>query len=402
MSPPSSSISSSEPKLNWRRAALVVLWTVFSLALIDLGVNYAFAYPTDPKVTSVGQLPAYFEYGRSIEGKLDRIVRPDPNQTAPITLAGWYEPLKTEPIGGVAGGPLVSFYGMSHSVRMAQALARTTHVYESRSVGAPGATANWAFGAFLRDHDRKQSKVAVLSVMSLNTPMVTTMTAMTWNSAFPMPYTADRFELARSGLTTMPLPYESFEEFTKLFYDPAAWARTRAQFARYDAYYNSFLFRRSILDHSATVRLVRRAYGLHLEREARARVMDDRGFHAGTEEIQLLNGIVRAFAKQARKDGIVPVIFVVNNYGYGTNLYDALKGTLAACDIPYLSSHTVVSPRDPRGYLPDSHFTDANDNRLSIALEQVIDVQLSRGAPGPQTPSQCPPSAVSASTDNHV
>jgi hypothetical protein len=206
--------------------------------------------------------------------------------------------------------------------------------------------------------------------------MVTTMTAMTWNSAFPMPYTEDRFELAGDGLRLVPLPYESFDSFVRAFYDPHAWSRARAQFKAHDAYYSDLLVRGSALDRSTIVRLMRRAYGLHLERAARARVLDERGFHADTEEIRLLNAIVRDFAAQARRNGIVPVIFVINNYGYGTNLYDALKGTLAACDIPYLSSHTVVSPRDPRGYLPDSHFTDVNDDRLSRALEQVIDSEL--------------------------
>jgi len=390
MNRPSSSISSSERPPTRTRAALLVLWTVIGLALIDVAVNLAFPYPADPKITEVGQLRAYFEYGRSIEGKLARITRPEPDQTAPITLAGWYQPLKAEAVGGAAGGPTVSFYGMSHSVRLAHALARTSHRYQARSVGAPGATANWAFGAFLRDRERGQSKAAVLSIMSINAPMVTTMTAMTWNSAFPMPYTADRFELAGDRLRRVPLPYESFEAYVRAFYDPHEWAVARAEFKKHDAYYSDLLMRRSPLDQSAIVRLIRRAYELHLERQARARVFDNRGIHADSEEIRLLNAIVRAFAEQSRKDGIVPVVFVVNNYGYGTKLYDALKDTLAGCGIPYLSSHTIVSPTDPRGYLPDSHFTDANDDRLSRALEQVIDGELARSEPSRQASIQCP------------
>lgn len=102
-----------------------------------------------------------------------------------------------------------------------------------------------------------------------------------------------------------------------------------------------------------------------------------------------MNGIVRSFAYEARKDGLVPVIFVVNNLGYGTQLYDAVKGSLAACDIPYLSSHTVVSPSDPRGYLPDSHFTDANDDRLGRALEKVIDQQLADKQRNVPVPANC-------------
>lgn len=394
MSQLSSFIFSSERPLTPGRAALALLWTVIGLALIDVGVNFAFRYPSDPKVTSVGQLPAYFEYGRSIEGKLARITRADPNQTAPITLAGWYQPLRAVPIGGPSGAPTVTFYGMSHSVRLARALARTSSKYQARSIGAPGATANWAFGAFLRDRDRSKSKVAVLSVMSMTAPMVTTMTAMTWNSAFPMPYTEDRFELKGDDLRVVRPPFESFPAFIDAFYNPQAWRSARAQFKAHDPYYNGFLFRRSILDHSAIVRLMRRAYGLHLEREDRARVLDDRHFAANSEEIRLLNAIVRSFAAQSRQNGILPVIFIVNNLGYGTQLYDALKQTLVGCDIPYLSSHTIVSPSDPRGYLPDSHFTSVNDDRLARGLEGVIDSQLANRQKRRRVPAQCAATAA--------
>jgi hypothetical protein len=41
-----------------------------------------------------------------------------------------------------------------------------------------------------------------------------------------------------------------------------------------------------------------------------------------------------------------------------------------------------VSPDDPRGYLPDSHFTDAVDQRLAHALEQVIEAAELNPKPG--------------------
>jgi hypothetical protein len=379
--------SSSEPPLTRGRAVLLGLCTLAGLAAIDAVVNLAFAYPDDPKVTQVDQVTAYFEYGRSIEGKLARITRVDPAETAPITLAGWYQPLTSRMIGGEKAGPVVTFYGMSHSVRLAEALARTTNRYESRSVGAPGATVNWSYGAFQRDKQPSGGKVAVLSLMTANAPMVTTMTAMTWNSAFPMPYTADRYRLQRSELRAVPLPFESFPAYVAAFKDPQRWAGAREAFEANDSYYNEVMFRASVLDRSASFRLIRRAYGLHLERTGRARVMDQKQFRPGTEEVALLNAIVRSFAHRARSKGVVPVVYIVNNYGYSTMLYDALADTLANCGIPYLSSHTVVSPSDPRGYLPDSHFTDSNDDRMARALESVIDRELS--APTRQTPA-CP------------
>ena len=89
----------------------------------------------------------------------------------------------------------------------------------------------------------------------------------------------------------------------------------------------------------------------------------------------MARGIVRNFAREARNDGVIPVVFLVNNFGYSDLLYQALKPTLDADKIPYLSSHTIVSPSDPRGYLPDSHFTDANDEKLARALAEIIENQ---------------------------
>jgi len=53
-------------------------------------------------------------------------------------------------------------------------------------------------------------------------------------------------------------------------------------------------------------------------------------------------------------------------------LFRALKPALDADKVVYVSSHTLVSPSDPNAYLPDSHFTDVNDNRLATALAEAI------------------------------
>ena len=65
---------------------------------------------------------------------------------------------------------------------------------------------------------------------------------------------------------------------------------------------------------------------------------------------------------------MIPVIFLVNNLGYSDYLFQALSPVLHTDNIPYLSSHTIISPNDPRGYLPESHFTNEVDNELAHAL----------------------------------
>src|SRR5438445_614881 len=97
MLPFNSSISSSEQvrltqcdgRVRYQRRVLrIVLWTIGSLIVIDIAVGAAFAPPIDPRRASTS-LQTYFNYGRSIEGKLRRDVGSEPDQDAPIMKAGW-------------------------------------------------------------------------------------------------------------------------------------------------------------------------------------------------------------------------------------------------------------------------------------------------------------------------
>lgn len=373
MNQPSSSTSSSETGNNVRDALVTLAWVVAWLIVIDVVVDVVFRYPSDPKVTNPGQLRLYFEYGRSAEGKLRRMTGINRETSAPIALAGWYQPLEVQEAPARPGADIVTFYGMSHSVRLANALNRTSTRYAARSVGAPGATANWSYGAFQRDLGGGKSKAVVLSMMSANLPMIDTMSPITWNVSFPMPYTEDRYYARDGKLTVVHPPYFSFEQYLSTFHDPAKWAAARRIIAANDSMYDSFLVRETVLDHSAIVRLIRRAYEQRIERESRSQVFTRDGYNAGSEQVRVANGIVRDFAADARSHGLIPVVFIANNLGYSDSLYRALKDTLDKDHIPYLNSATVVSPTDPRGYLPDSHFTDANDERLARALAGVID-----------------------------
>ena len=359
-----------------RSLMLVGAWIVVSLVVIDVLINIFFHYPTDPNVINPSQLQSYFEYGRSSEGKLARMTRADPSQTAPITLSGWYEPLEVVQKTTETQNPVVTFYGMSHAVQLANALGRVSDRYIARSVGAPGATPNWSYGAFLRDHGGGKSRVVVLAFMSANLPMITSMSPMTWNIDFPMPYTADRFYLDRGQLKVIHPPFESFEQYVQAFSDPVKWSAARDLLAKNDAMYNSLIMRQTFLDNSSLFRLVRRAYGQRFVRNVSHGVLDRTGFNPDSEQIKIVNKIVQQFAEQARKDGMLPVIYIVNNLGYSDYMFQAIKLTLEADNIPYLSSHTVASPSDPRKYLPNSHFTDAVDEELAHALVKLMNKLL--------------------------
>src|SRR3954462_3397459 len=116
MSQPSSSTSSSAADSQVRHALATLAWIIVWLIVFDVLVDIAFRYPSDPRVTNPGQLRLYFEYGRSAEGKLRRMTGVSRKTSAPITLAGWYQPLEVQEAPKRLGAEIVTFYGMSHSV----------------------------------------------------------------------------------------------------------------------------------------------------------------------------------------------------------------------------------------------------------------------------------------------
>lgn len=365
-----------------RRALSLLLWIIAGLVCIDASVGLAFAFPSDPKTLDPPRLALFFDYGRSTEGRLRRMVRADPAATAPITLSGWYEPLTAVERKPKPNASKITIYGMSHAVRLADALDHVSPSLQVRSVGAPGATTNWSYGAFSRDTGNRDSKVVVLAIMSSTLSTITTMSPMTWNSTYPMPYTQDRFLLNGDRLSVVRSPYNNFPDFVKTFQDPQRWTAALDLFAKYDPRYDPLLFRATVLDHSVIVRMLRRAYGQKVDREERGKVLDARHFDRDSEQLRIANAIVVDFAAGARRRGQIPVIYIVNNMGYSDQLFRALEGSLRTHAIPALNSAAIVPPSNPRNYLPDSHFTDENDDRLARELERIVQQQL----PGKSAP----------------
>ena len=373
----SSTSNSDRSSRSWRRGLKLTGWAAAFLVLFDIGVNLLFAYPQDPQNLNPNRLQLYFDYGRSMEGRLRRATRRDPAQTAPITLAGWYEPITAVQRADKPGGKTITLYGNSQTVRLAEALQKVSPRYSARTVAGPGSTANWGYGAFLRDKNASASEAVVLTIMPSNLPMITTMSAMTWNMSFAMPYTADGFSLSGGRLVRHVPPYESFEEYVQTLEDEDSWQAALEVFRRHDPFYDSFLLEQTPLDHSTLVRLARRGWAQRRDGKVRAQSLRRGGqLQNEDESIRIANAIIAAFAKDAREAGLLPVIYIVNSRGYGDQMYRVLEKTLRKNKIPHLSTHFLLDPNDPRNYLPDNHFTDANDLVLARAMARLLENNL--------------------------
>lgn len=358
----------------------VVICIFVYLAAIDLLVNILFQYPEDPKETSPSFLQSYFDYGRSVEGKLQWMTRPTVDASAPRVNGGWLKsdkylalPAKTENADQI----LVAMYGMSHTEQLWKAISKTDNRFLIRGFMAAGAPPNWSYAAYEFDRGRHEADVAVIGILTDSVFPVTTTTGMTafFDSSFP--YTFPRYTLKDGKLHVAHPPFYDAKGYIDHFYDKSKWGSYRDWLAGNDKYYDGFLFRSSVLDYSTVLRLLRRAYSEREKQKLTSAVYTKTGFVETCEEIVVLREIVREFAESARSDGVIPIVYIVNSKGRGDHLFRALKPILDQYDIPHLSTHLICPPDDPHVYLAEnSHFIPSKDMELAAGMIEIIKKEL--------------------------
>ena len=358
------------------------LWILFYLVLIDIFINILFHYPNDPHNISPSFLQGYFDYGRSVEGKLQWMTRPSVDESAPRVSGGWLKSDKYRSLPSEASRQdevLIALYGMSHTQCLWEAIQKTDKNYLVRGFMSAGAPPNWSYAAYEFDRGRHKADVVILGILTDTVAPVTSTTGMTafFDSSFP--YTFPRYTVKNEKLLVAYPPFYDAKGYLEYFYDQSKWNQYRDWLSKNDKYYDPILFQRSLLDHSAFFRLLRRAYSEREKQKLTKDVYTKTGFNEASEEIVILRTLVRDFAESARKDNIIPIIYIVNSKGSGDRLFRVLKPVLDAHNIPYLSTHIICPPDDPRVYVSEnSHFTPAKDMELAKEMIRIIERERKR------------------------
>ena len=353
----------------------IVAWTVFYLIVIDISVNILFRYPSDPRNTHPNSLQSYFDYGRSVEGKLQRMTRKTNDESAPIILHGWLksktdkskdcQPVKPDET-------LVAVYGMSHTQMLGEAIQKVNAKYVIRNITAPGAVPTWTFTAFQLDMNRCRPDVAIFGVMTDSVPLLSATSGATAYFDMSYPYTFPRYILDEGNLHTVYPPFVSVDEYRDYLHNRVKWLEYRTWLEKYDPFYDPLLFEISNFDHSSIIRILRRAYFEFRRKERVDKVYGKEGFNAKSEEVKVLRLIIRQFAKSARGNKIIPIIYIVNNQGRSDHLYKILKPALDADRIPFFSTHTICPPDNPKLFLANSHFTPDKDMEIAQEIIAII------------------------------
>jgi hypothetical protein len=375
----------------WRRAraaAAVAAWTVLFLAVVDVSLNLAFPPPPPnvkpEKVPRYG-IRAYFNYGRSTEGKLADMVRPTEAAGAPLVPIGWVEhgaatPNRMGPNRGGVPRVRVSVFGMSFSNHITRVMSEIDPTVAVAQYAGPSAPPNHTF-AMYRQVRRMgpaapPADVVVYGILASSVKGMTTLTGLTWLFESPAPYCYPRYTLDGAGQLVERWPTLRTEaEFRAALADPTKMAAFRADLSANDRFYDPFCFRGSLLDRSALVRMARRAYADHHANTLSAKI--DRpqgGFDPDDPDIgPPLRAMCREFAATARADGRLPIVLLMQDQGSRDDLYQLLGPSLQQAGVPFVSTHELVPTSDRNNFIPDGHFTRAADERVARVLLAQID-----------------------------
>lgn len=353
-----------------------IVFIVIYLILIDVSINIIFKYPEDPHNILPSAFQLFFEYGRSVEGKLKRMTGLTDIESAPIIKSGWIvqDQDKTEKENlSSQKKPIVTIYGMSHAVLLGQDMAKLAPDLHIRIKGAAGAVPTWSYAAYMQDRKVIHSDVVILGIMTRGVPLICTTSGAINHFDTVAPYTYPRFYLNECKLELVYPPFITLGGYREYFFDNEKWEEYKKWLKKHDKYYDPILFEKNILNKSSFLRMLRRAYAYSSYRKKERNVYDDiKGFNKDSEEVAILFQIIREFAADARKDNSIPIIYIVNNVFMGDRLFELIEPVLSGNHIPCLSSHIIVPPNDPRYYDNTSHFIPSKNRDLAREMIKII------------------------------
>lgn len=376
---PSSSTSSSEPSSGAARSGLrvrgrarkaiaTVGWTLAFCCALDVAVGVAFRPPRSNSARP-STLQQYFDYGRSLRGKLQRIVGPDSASADPIARAGWIGDLCTPKQPVPAGKLGVAFYGMSFSNHIAEAIEKMDPTIRTIEYAGPAAPPNHSYACFLRQRGgRDPNPVQVLGILASSVKGMLTLTGMTTTFEKPSPFTFPRYLPDGNGGLHEVVPLISTESELRdaVLHSPAKWDAFVAQLAANDRFYNAtYMAGPTWSDQSTFVRLVRRSLAQHRARERGNAFYKKAGFSYDAELGPVLQTMVREFATKCRAEGQAPLVLLIQDQGSPDALAKLLAPTLDAAGVPYVSTIDIAPATDPSNFIPDGHFTDDANRRIS-------------------------------------
>lgn len=355
------------------RILLSVAWTVALLIAMDAGVNFIFRAPPDPaRATS---LQRYFEYGRSIEGKLRRYVGRSPDQDALIVRAGWLTDCG-EPEVARPGALAFDTYGNSFVDNVARQLEEIDPKLAGQGFGGPAAPVNHSYACFMQRArlGLARAPIQILGVLASSIPRMLTVSGLTTSFEVPEPFTYPRYSLASDGSLMAHWPsIRSLADLHAALADSEKWRHFLGELATYDYYYDPELVRANIFDHSVIGRMVRRAWAQRSYRMRTAALRPHDKYSGAPEIAPVLVKLLINFADTARKAGESPIVILFEDQGFGTSLSAVVAPALRVHNIDFVATSAIASPTDSSNFIPDGHFVPEVNAKITQAVLKLLD-----------------------------
>ena len=342
-----SSTSSSEPspdQIHPRRSKLRSgLWFVVGVFVVigcfEAAVAYRFSIPANAQEPS-GSLQRFFNYGLSIEAKLDRSVGNAQQEPTNIVKAGWISTELYPPTDHwEQAQQRVVFYGMSFTNRIARELALLDSSIGINTRAGPAAPLSHSMALFEADPLRDQANVVIVGVLSSSMPHMQGMTGLGYTPENPAPHTFPMYTLVDEELNRYDPPILRRDEFVKAYREKGdLWKKHLSAIAEHDVHWDSFVFRRSITDRSATIRLIRRAWASRkVDQVARRVYSPQTGYKVENPSMAAVPKILTSMHTQCQESGqrlIVILLHARNEPGHlDTWLSDQLTPRWNLCDL---------------------------------------------------------------------
>jgi hypothetical protein len=367
------------PPLGYRRfrrdVLATVLSTIVSLVALDVAVDIVFGLPADPQAPAT-TMETYFDYGRSVEGKLRRMVAVDATHDAPIIEAGWlaHDCSRSETIP--AGKIGIDMYGNSFSEYIGSFMEKIDPAISIEYFGGPGAPPSHSYACFvMRDEARKTTApIQVIGVLGSSMRRMLTISGVTTTVEQPQPFTYPRYSIGPDGrLVAYSASIQSVDELRTALQERAKWRQFNDELATMDAFYAPEMMSENIADRSVLLRMMRRAWGQRVIRDRTASLHAETGFSGAPEIASVARAILKDFAKRARAAGQRPIVILIEDHGFGGLLSAVLSSTLKENHIEFIATGEFVRADDPYNFVPDGHFTPVMFLKIARAVLQLVD-----------------------------
>ena len=343
-----------------KQQAKILALTLLMVIALDAAVAGVLAVAE--RQGRLGSLVQYFEYGRSVPGKIDRW-RERPGIPGNLLEVAWRDDILATSREGFAaeqGDPVVRSYGMSFVDQILQAAQEQEPGLTLDLHAGPSAPPNFTYTLFQDDAaNRRAGDVVVLGILSSSVSGMAALSNRTWIFEQPAPFTYPIYEPEDGGLIRIDPLVATLEDEEALQSDPEAAAAWKRQLREDDRFYSPVTFAATWLDHSPFLRLVRRASAVDML-DGRSRAILAKPSSGGFPYRETLRRMVTAFADRARADGQHPVVFLIQSRDpTDPDLRVLLGDVLTTHDIPFLATADHYDIRNPVGFLDDGHYTDS-------------------------------------------